>query len=76
MNNGTARTKAARDYIAANWIELADRELALHLNMTKDNVKHMRLRLGFKRDKENISKQLAKGFNKRGWKREYSPRYK
>ncbi len=74
MNYGTKRTATARAYITEHWRDLADRELAAALNMTINNLKHMRLRLGFKRDADNIARQQAKGFNKSGYTREYKMR--
>ncbi len=74
MNYGTKRTAHARAYITEHWQTLADRELAAALNMTINNLRHMRRRMGLVRDKENIALQHAKQFNKTGWARAYKPR--
>jgi len=69
MNKGTKRLETARGYIRENWEKESDREIAVSMEITKQQVREIRARLGLKRSKENQKRMQAKGFNKSGWKR-------
>lgn len=61
-NNGTKRLAGARAYILENWENLSDSAMANDLDTTRNNVAHMRTRLGLKRTPENRRALQVKGF--------------
>ncbi len=65
----TAKQQQAREYIEANASTMSDRDMALALDMTRNNVKHIRLRLGKKRSPLEILDLRYERQKSSGWLR-------
>lgn len=66
-NYGTKKLEPVKTFIAANWREMSDAELALAVDSSRTNVRKLRQRMGFKRDEENRAALWDKAPKIAGW---------
>ena len=64
-----------RDYIVANAATMSDEAMARHLGTTKNNVKHIRKRLGIVRDTLTAQELRASRARDWGWSRRTREKY-